>query len=169
MRDLRNYKDICSYFYKMTFLLEEIKNKLESYCAYQERCHKEVENKLTEYRLIPQAKDKILLHLIENDFLNEERFAKTFARGKFRIKKWGKQRIIKELRLKGISEYNIKSALNEIDDEAYICTFNELAEKRCTQLTDKNKYKKRKKLADYLLYRGWESVLVFEKVKALIR
>ena len=142
---------------------------MENYCVYQERCHQEVENKLKEFNLIPEAKEVILLHLLENNYLNEERFSKAFARGKFTIKKWGKQRIVRELRLKNISDYNIKSALKEIDDNDYINTFDELAEKRLKEIKERNIYKKRKKLADYLLYRGWESDMVYSKVTELIK
>lgn len=151
------------------FTINDIMKKMENYCVYQERCHQEVENKLKEFNLIPEAKESILLHLLENNYLNEERFSKAFARGKFTIKKWGKQRIVRELRLKNISDYNIKSALKEIDDNDYINTFDELAEKRLKEIKERNIYKKRKKLADYLLYRGWESDMVYNKVTELIK
>ena len=111
---------------KTVLSVEEVKRKLEHYCVYQDRCHKEVEQKLNEYNLIPQAKDLILLHLLEHNFLNEERFAKSFARGKFRIKKWGKPRIVRELKFRSISEYNIKTALKEIDEKEYIQTLYDL-------------------------------------------
>jgi len=151
-----------------SFTVKEATRKMESYCAYQERCHKEVEIRLKEMNLIDLAKEVIILHLLEHDFLNEERFSKTFARGKFRIKKWGKQRITRELRMKSISDYNIKSALKEIDDVEYYKTFDELAEKRLLELNETDIYKKRKKLADYLLYRGWETALVYKKITELI-
>jgi len=151
-----------------SFTVKEATRKMESYCAYQERCHKEVEIRLKEMNLIDLAKEVIILHLLEHDFLNEERFSKTFARGKFRIKKWGKQRIMRELRMKSISDYNIKSALKEIDDVEYYKTFDELAEKRLLELNETDVYKKRKKLADYLLYRGWETALVYKKITELI-
>lgn len=151
------------------FTINDIMKKMENYCVYQERCHQEIENKLKEFNLIPQAKEAILLHLLENNYLNEERFSKAFARGKFTIKKWGKQRIVRELRLKNISDYNIKSALKEIDEDDYINTFDELAEKRLKEIKERNIYKKRKKLADYLLYRGWESDIVYSKVTELIK
>ncbi|MCB0458491.1 MAG: regulatory protein RecX [Flavobacteriaceae bacterium] len=151
------------------FTINDIMKKMENYCVYQERCHQEIENKLKEFNLIPQAKEAVLLHLLENNYLNEERFSKAFARGKFTIKKWGKQRIIRELKLKNISEYNIKSALKEIDEDDYRNTFDELAEKRLKEIKERNIYKKRKKLADYLLYRGWESDMVYSKVTELIK
>lgn len=151
-----------------TYTVDEALKRMENYCVYQERCHKEVEEKIIEMRLIPEAREKIILHLIENNFLNETRFALAFARGKFRIKKWGKQRIRRELKFRNISAYNIKAALEQISFDEYEATLNELAAQRLLQIHERNKYKKRKKLADYLLYRGWESDLVYEKVTALI-
>ena len=141
--------------------------KLESFCVYQDRCHKEVEKKLSEYNLIPEAKDNILLHLLQENFLNEERFSKSFARGKFRIKKWGKQRITRELKMRDISSYNIKTALKEIDEEEYIATLYGLVEKKNKLVTDTNVFKRRKKVADYLLYRGFESNLVYEAINTI--
>ncbi|WP_371813605.1 regulatory protein RecX [Aquimarina sp. MMG015] len=140
---------------------------MEHYCAYQDRCHKDVSQKLNTMKLIPEAKEKIILHLLEHNFLNEERFAKSFARGKFRIKKWGKQRIIRELKFRQISEYCTKVALKEISENEYLETFHDLAEKKFNSITDSDTFKKRKKLIDYLLYRGWENQLVFEKVNEL--
>ena len=151
-----------------TYTLTEATKKLESYCAYQERCHNEVIRKLREMRMIPGATDQIVVHLIDNNYLNEERFAKSFARGKFNIKKWGRKRITLELKQRGISRFNIKTAMKEIDDTAYLETFDILADKRLAQITETNWNKRRKKLADYLLYRGWESDLVYAKIKELI-
>ncbi|WP_299604963.1 regulatory protein RecX [uncultured Aquimarina sp.] len=141
---------------------------MEHYCAYQDRCHKDISEKLSTMKLIPEAKEKIILHLIEHNFLNEERFAKSFARGKFRIKKWGKQRITRELKFRQISEYCIKKALQEIPENEYLETFHNIAEKKFESITVTDNYKKRKKLIDYLLYRGWENQLVFDKVTELL-
>lgn len=141
--------------------------KMERYCAYQERCHKEVEEKLNTFKLIPEAKEKIILHLLEYNFINEERYAKSFARGKFTIKNWGKQRIIRELKFRNISEYNIKTALKEISESAYLETFHSIAEKKYKTLKETDTLKKRKKLTDYLMYRGWEYELIFNKVREL--
>ena len=149
----------------MTLL--EAKQKMERYCVYQDRCHKEVISKLKEMRMIPEAIDSIMAHLINENYLNEERFAQSFARGKFNNKKWGKKRIVNELKLREISKFNIQTALKEIDEKDYYKTLDELAKKRLTQITETNVFKKRKKLADYLLYRGWESQLVYEKVMEL--
>ncbi|MEP2936271.1 MAG: regulatory protein RecX [Gilvibacter sp.] len=151
-----------------TFTVDEAKAKLEAYCAYQERCYKEVREKLRQMKMIPQAQDMIIQHLTKHDYLNETRFAEAFARGKFRVKKWGRQRITRELKLRQLSAYNIKKGLQQISESEYLTTFYELSQKRLDQLTETNKYKKRKKLADYLLYRGWESSLVYSRVTELI-
>ncbi|MFD2586547.1 regulatory protein RecX [Croceitalea marina] len=150
------------------YSITEATRKLESYCAYQERCHKEVVQKLKDMRMIPDAIDQIVTHLIAHNFLNEERFAQSFARGKFNIKKWGKNRIVNELKQRDISRFNIKTALKEIDEDAYLETLDALSKKRLSQISETNLQKRRKKLADYLLYRGWESHLVYEKLKELI-
>ena len=126
--------------------------------------------------MTPDAIDLIIHHLLQHNYLNETRYAKAFSRGKFRTKKWGKIRIIRELRLRNISKYNIDLSLKEIPEDEYRSTFDELAEKRFRQLSsdlpDRESgialQKKRRKLADYLLYRGWESGLVWEKVRELI-
>lgn len=151
-----------------SYTVQEATKKIESYCAYQDRCHIEVVSKLKDMGMIPLAIDTIIAQLIEDRFLNEERFAKSFARGKFNIKKWGKNRIVRELKFRNISKYNITTALKEIEPEAYLTTLDDLAHKRLQQITETNIQKRRKKLADYLLYRGWESHLVYEKLKDLI-
>jgi len=150
------------------YSLIEATRKLEGYCAYQDRCHKEVISKLREMGMINAAIDEILAHLIKENFLNEERFARSFARGKFNIKKWGKNRIVNELKQRDITKYNINLALKELDETDYLKTLEQLAEKRVGQLTETDIFKKRKKLADYLLYRGWESPLVYEITKRLV-
>jgi regulatory protein len=151
-----------------TFTLKEATRKLEGYCAYQERCHKEVVQKLRDMNMISQAIDEIVTHLIQENYLNEERFAQSFARGKFKIKKWGRIRIVNELKFRAISRYNIRTALKEIDDENYLIVLDQLSRKRFDTITETNPQKKKKKLADYLLYRGWESHLVYDKIKELI-
>lgn len=153
----------------MHFSVQEAQKKMERYCAYQERCHKEVEKKLKEMRMIPEAIDSIMGHLIQENYLNEERFARSFARGKFNIKKWGKNRIKNELKQRDISRFNVQLALKEIDEQDYSLTLDVLAKKRLAQITETNIAKKRKKLSDYLLYRGWESQLVYEKVMELTK
>lgn len=152
---------------RKSYTVDEATKKLEYYCAYQDRCHKEVSSKLREMRMIPDAIDHIIIHLIQHNFLNEERFAKSFARGKFRVKKWGKRRIIQELKLRDISKYNINTALKEITEEDYFQVFHELAEKRWKQLEGEKSQVRKKKFVDYLLYRGWETNMVYEKLNSL--
>ncbi len=156
-------------YQKKTYTLDEAKKKLEHYCAYQERCHKEVTQKLKDMHMIPEAIDVIIVHLLQHNFLNEERFAKIFVSGKFKIKKWGKRRLTLELKRKDIGKVNINQALNEIGEAEYIEVFNDLAEKKAVLIKETDKWKKKKKLIDYLLYRGWESHLVYEKVNELIK
>lgn len=149
------------------FTVEEAKKKLEYYCSYQERCHLEVVDKLKSMNMIPQVIDNIVVHLIENNFLNEERFAKSFARGKHLIKKWGKVRIVNELKFRNISKYNIDKALKEISSEEYQKTFHELAEKHWETVKENNLQKKKRKFCDFLLRKGYESNLIFEKLNDL--
>jgi len=151
-----------------SYTIDEATSLLENYCAYQERCHLEVQRKLFEMRMIPEARDLIISHLIKENFLNETRFSKLFVQGKFNQKKWGKRRLISEMKSRNISTYNIDIALNEISEEDYRNTFHELAEKRFLQLSgETNNKKKRKKLTDYLTYRGWEFDLVYQKMNEL--
>jgi len=152
-----------------TYTVEEALLKLQNYCSYQERCHQEVRQKLIGMRMIPEAIDNIIVHLLEHNFLNEERFAKTYVSGKFRIKKWGRRRLTLELKKKDVSKFNINQALSEINEGEYIETFNALAEKKFKNINETNKLKKKKKLANYLLYRGWESHLVYDKVNQLVK
>ncbi len=151
-----------------TYSVDEAQKKMENFCAYQERCHKEVRSKLVSMNMIPQVIDTIIVHLIEHNYLNEERFAKTFVRGKFRIKKWGKNRLKRELKFREISKYSIDIALKEINEDDYRNTLDALVKKRIAQVKENNKYKKRKKVADYLLYRGWESHLIYEKLNEYV-
>src|SRR6478609_10268079 len=116
----------------------EAQLKLEYYCSYQERCHDEVIAKLKSMNMIPEAIDNIVVHLIENNFLNEERFACSFARGKHRIKFWGKVRIVNELKFRHISKYNIDKALKEISPEEYEETFDKLAEQQWGNVRESN-------------------------------
>lgn len=145
--------------------LQEILKKLEYYCSYQERCHAEVVQKLFALKIPIFEQDKIVVHLIEHNFLNEERFAIAFAIGKFHQKKWGKIRIKNELKLRAISNYLITKAIQSIDDAEYLATFEFLFEKTCCQVLEKNKLKRKKKIQDYLVRKGWESDLIFSKLK----
>jgi regulatory protein len=147
---------------KTSYSVDEATKLLENYCAYQERCHKEVEQKLYDLNLIPEAKEKIILHLLQHNFLNEERFAKAYVSGKYSIKRWGKNKIVNELNFKNISSYNIKKGLQEIDEEIYLNNLTELAVKKWPLLKDKNSFTKKGKLKNYLISKGYETNLVYE-------
>jgi len=147
--------------------IKEAIQKLEHFCAYQERCHAEVISKLYSLKMSADEMDIIVVHLIENNFLNETRFACSFARGKHRIKHWGRIRITNELKIKQVSSTNITLALKEISPEEYDTTFDQLSERCWNNLHEKNILKKRKKFCDYMLRRGYESFLVYDKVTQL--
>lgn len=147
--------------------IEVVLQKLEYYCSYQERCHIEVQEKLRSFAISEHDKNRIIVHLIEHNFLNEERFANVFSISKFHQKKWGKIRIKNELKARKISDYLINKALKEIPNDEYEDTFDSVAEKHWDSITEKNILKKRKKFCDYLLRKGWESDWVYEKVKDL--
>ena len=149
------------------FSLQEIQQKLEYYCAYQERCYKEVEGKLFDFHLTAEEKDQVLIYLIENNFINEERFAKSFARGKHNYKFWGKNRITNELKFRNISLRIIQEALKEIPETIYLENFHRLAEKHWDSIKERKGPKKNKKFVDYLLRKGYETSLIFEKLKEL--
>ncbi len=119
--------------------------------------------------MIPQVIDLIIVHLIDQNFLNEERFACSFARGKHRIKYWGNIRIVNELKFRNISSYNIKTALKEISEEEYFTNFHFIADRHWESMKENDSLKKRKKFCDFLLRKGFESNLVYEKVKDLER
>jgi regulatory protein len=152
---------------KEVYSIKEATKKIEHYCAYQERCHEEVVSKLRSMKLDFQEIDEIIATLIGSNFLNESRFACSFARGKHRIKHWGKIRIVNELKFRSISTYNINLALKEISIEEYTATFHTLAERHWEATQEENALKKRKKFYDYLLRRGFESNLIYDKAKEL--
>jgi len=147
--------------------LKEIQSKLEYYCAYQERCYKEVEEKMYSFSLTNTEKEVLLTYLIENNFINEERFAKSFVRGKHNYKFWGKNRIANELKFRNISSRNIQTALKEIPEDTYIENFHQLAEKHWNSITERKGQKKNKKFVDFLIRKGYETSLIYEKLKEL--
>ncbi len=145
----------------------EALEKLQRYCVYQDRCHKEVRTKLLDLGLRGMDVEEVIIALIEDKFLDEERFARSYARGKFRMKKWGKMRIRKELKFKQVSEYCIKKGMTEIDDEEYYETIVGLLEKKNATLKEPNSYKRKNKLATFVIGKGFESFLVWEAVNEL--
>lgn len=140
--------------------LSELQQKLKHYCAYQERSHAEVMQKLYALGAWKRDAEQVVAWLIENDFLNEERFAVSFARGKFRLKKWGKIKIRHELTLKKVSSRNISTALGNIEDQAYQQTLNSLISKKWNSLKTGTAAEKKMKTMRYMLQKGYESILV---------
>lgn len=143
---------------------EEALAKLQRYCAYQDRCHKEVRTKLIDLGVYGDTLEEIISELIQDNFLNEERFARSYARGKFRMRRWGRIRIRRELKLRNISDYCMKKAMEEIEEEDYLKTIDLLIEKKRSEIKEKNVFIKRGKLAKYLLGKGYESYLVWERI-----
>lgn len=145
-----------------SYTVKEATIKMMQFCAYRDRSQKEVEEKLKELRMIPQACEQITIKLMQENFLNEERFARSFVRGKFRIKKWGRIKIKQELKKREISAPLIKTAFTEIDDSEYISTLEEVAGKKLKLIKESNPYKKKQKLVNYLQQRGFEIPLILQ-------
>ena len=139
--------------------------KLQRYCAYQERCHQEVRQKLLDLGIYGDDLEDIIVELIKDDFLNELRFAQIYTGGKFRIKKWGRYRIKRELKQRRISEYCIKKAMLEIDEDDYIKTLHEIFEKRLKIISEPNDFMTNGNLAKYAISRGFESDIIWREVK----
>lgn len=126
-----------------------------------------MEEKFYDYKLTSTEKEQLLIYLIENNFINEERFAKSFVRGKHNYKNWGRNRIIQELKFRNISSKLIEIALREINNDEYLIRFNTIAEKHWLQIKERKGQKKNKKFVDYLLRKGYENALIFEKLNEL--
>ena len=146
---------------------KQIESKLQYYCSYQDRCHKEVIEKLKTFNINSNESNEIISNLIKDNYLNESRFSENFVRGKFKIKNWGKVRIVRELKQRNISRYNINLGLNEIDSKEYQNKFDEIFKNKLSSLNNLNKTIKKKKIISYLLYRGWESNLIYSKINEL--
>lgn len=140
---------------------EQALPKIKQYCAYQERCHTEVKEKLYSLGLYKKDIEILMANLIEENYLNEERFAILYAGGKFRMKQWGRVKIKYALKQKYVGEYCIKKALKEISEAEYIKTLEKLAEQKLKTLkSEKNIFVKKSKLQDHLLQKGYEVDLV---------
>jgi regulatory protein len=147
---------------------EEALHKAKQYCAYQERCHSEVKEKLYSLGMNKNEVDELLSELISNNYLNEERFAIEFAGGKFRIKQWGRVKIKYALKQKQVSEYCIKIALAAIDERDYNKTLEKLFEQKLKTLkAEKNIFIKKRKLQDYLLQKGFETSVISKLIAAI--
>ena len=141
--------------------------KMQHYCAYQERCQDEVRSKLIECGVYGEVLENIIAELITDNFLNEERFAKTFATGKFRQKKWGLRKIQTALKSKGVSDSLIAKALQTIDKNHYRQSLHDLLEKKAKTLKETDPLKRRMKLQNFLLTKGYEPEMVIDAVKAI--
>ena len=148
--------------------LEEGLAKLQRYCVYQDRCHKEVEEKLKALGFWGDDIGQIVVELIDEKFLDEERYARSFVRGKHRFKKWGRIKIKQELRKKNITGYCLKMGFTEIEEEEYRETLLQLLEKKNRFLTAKNDYERKVKLAKYVMTKGYESGIIWEILNDLI-
>lgn len=142
--------------------------KIQRYCAYQERSHKEVKSKLYDYGLYATQVEEIISQLITDGFLNEERFAKAYAGGKFRIKKWGKLKIKNELEFLGLTKNCIQRGLKEIESSDYTKTLKALIKKKSIEISEENRFKKRDKVARFVIGKGYEPEMVWEYVKDLL-
>ena len=155
--------------YRKQLTKEQALQKLRHYCGYQERCHTEVKEKLYSFGLHKQQVEESISQLIEEGCLNEERFAIQFAGGKFRMKQWGIIKIKYELKQKGVSEYCIRTAMNVIDEEAYLKILKQLAVKKWKSIKGEgaNLFVKMSKTKNYLLQRGYEPGLIQQIIKRL--
>lgn len=146
----------------------EAMQKIQEYCAYQERTHQEVRNKLFSFGLYASEVDDLITNLITEGFLNEERFAKAFVGGKFRIKHWGRIKIINALEAKGLTKNCIQSGLREIDEQDYQESLRNLLLKKSSVLEMENVFAKRNKLASYAIQKGFEAELVWKSLKSIL-
>lgn len=148
-------------------LYEAARNRLEGYCAYQDRSQWEVEQKMVGLGLTSKQEDELMIHLINESFLNEERFAQSYARGKFRSNKWGRYKIEQGLKAKRVSKTCIQLGLAEIDEAEYRTTLMAILEKKAPSIQDKNAYTKKRKLANHALQKGYETDLIWELIELM--
>jgi regulatory protein len=141
--------------------------KIAAYCAYQERTHAEVRERLNEWCIRGDEAEEMIVYLIENNYLNEERFAKTYAGGKFRQNQWGRVRIKHEMRMKGLSDYCIKIGLAEIDNDEYLEAIRKMINRKANKNDFENPYLQKHKLARYIIGKGYEQALVWELLKEI--
>ena len=145
-----------------------VKKKIEHYCAYQERCHLEVTNKLNKLGIFGDELDEYICYLIDENFLSETRFSEAYVRGKFNNNNWGKVKISRELKLRNISDWNISNALSQINSEDYNNKLRKLCLK-LVELNDKSEFELKNKVVKNLSYKGWEVDLVLKTLNQLIK
>ena len=143
--------------------------KAANFCAYQERTQKEVRSKLSELEVVGDDSEQIIVWLIENNYLNEERFARIFAGSKFRQKKWGRIKIRQELKMRGVSDYCLRAGMSEIDGDDYMETLQMIIEKKSKEVKESNPLIKKQKIVKYALSKGFEPDLVFDVVREILK
>ncbi len=167
------FKHFSAYFCKMLpvkrLTKEEALKKIKHNYSYQERCHNEVKDKLFGYGLRKADADEIISNLIENNYLNEERFAKLFAGGKFRMKHWGRKKILYELQQKGVNKVNIALGLKEIDGEEYVAAIKKLVKRKWKELSGSHHIAKQAKTYAYLLQKGYEPELISSAIAEVVK
>lgn len=146
----------------------EIMQKLRRYCAYQERSHVEVRTKLISLKVYGQELEDVINQLLEENFLNEERFARAYAGGKFRMQKWGKGKIIAGLKARKVSQYCIQKAMEEIPEDAYKETLDKLLRSALKRYKSKSAFLTENKAAQYIIAKGYEPDLVWQEIKKII-
>ncbi len=151
--------------YKKSLTKEQALQKLKHYCAYQERAHSEVKEKLYDLGIWKKDHDEIISTLIEENYLNEERFAIAFTGGKWRVKHWGRVKIKYELKQKQVSEYCIKKAMKQIDEDEYMAVLQKMADERYASLKSDQYLVRKKKTMDFLMARGFEMDLIRKAVE----
>ena len=154
-------------FSKNRLTKEQALDKIKYYCSYQERCHSEVKDKLYSYGLRKKEAEEIIAEMIENNYLNEERFAVQFAGGKFRMKQWGRKKIQYELQQKGVNSFIIQIALKEIDEEEYLETLQKLAQTKWNALNVENNLLRQSKTNAWLLQKGYEQRLISQVIHGM--
>jgi regulatory protein len=155
--------------FKKQLTPEQALQKLKQFCAYQERCHAEVVDKLYQLGVWKKEHDAIIATLIEENYLNEERFALAYAGGKYRMKQWGRVKIKYELKQKQVSNYSINKALKQFDEEEYRQTLQKLANDKYALLKGEQYLVRKKKTMDYLIQRGYETDLITAAVNDIIK
>lgn len=143
-------------------------NKIRKYCAYQERCHKEVKDKLATLGVYGNEAGNLMIQLVEEGFLNEERFAMAVAQGRFRQKGWGRRKIESYLKSKGIEGYLLEHCLDGLENKDYIAMLEKLIHKKVGSIKAKNDFEKKQKLAAYIISKGFESSLTWETIHKMI-
>lgn len=154
-------------FQKNKLTKNQALEKIKNYCSYQERCHREVKDRLYSYGLAKNEVEEIVAEIIDNNYLNEERFGVQFAGGKFRMKQWGRKKIQYELKQKGVNSYIIKIALKEIDEKKYLETLQKLTKIKWNALSRENKQARQSKTNAYLLQKGYEQKLISQVISEM--